>query len=57
MFEEVSPTMLGLLSTLKFHCKFKKRGCPEQLAVNKELAKHEASCPFASMEEESKDSG
>jgi len=26
-FEEISPTMVGLLSSLKFHCKFKKRGC------------------------------
>ncbi len=57
MFEEVSPTLLGLLQTLKFHCKNRKRGCPEQLAVTKELAKHEANCPFADVNEESKEGG
>jgi Ring finger domain len=27
MFAEISPTMVGLLASLKLHCKFKKRGC------------------------------
>ena len=59
MFEEVSPTLLGLLQTLKSQCKYKKRGCQEQLAVHKELARHEANCPFGDKEsnEDSKEGG
>ena len=53
MFEEVSPTILSLLQTLKSHCKYKKRGCQEQLAVHKELARHEANCPFGDKESKS----
>jgi hypothetical protein len=41
---------LSLLQTLKSHCKYKKRGCQEQLAVHKELARHEANCPFGDKE-------
>lgn len=46
VFEDVSPALASLLSSLRFTCRFKRRGCTEQPLVGRELAKHEALCIY-----------